>query len=199
MGDRDEVQVARWAAIRERVGACLRELRSGHGPAAVPTSQARLSGDLEDLGYHVTQSMISRYEQGVLDAPLTLERLVGWALCCASLSAPAFRELMELAGFHLPWTPEDLRHFDELLARYRSLPLPDQVVLKRKLLWHVLGLRATALDSPEPPRGAMEGARGNSTAGPAGDGGEDGENQVSPGSQSGGSFRRARSEEQLRR
>jgi hypothetical protein len=131
MGDRDEVQVARWTAIRDRVGECLRELRAGAAETAVPTSQARLSGDLEDLGYHVTQSMISRYEQGQLDAPLTLERLVGWALCCASLSAPAFRELMELAGFHLPWSQDDLRHFDGLLARYRSLPLPDQVVLRR--------------------------------------------------------------------
>jgi hypothetical protein len=63
---------------------------------------------------------------------------------------------MELAGFHLPWTPEDLRHFDELLARYRTLPLPDQVVLKRKLLWHVLGLRAAGLDAPEPRRASLE-------------------------------------------
>ncbi|MBI3970586.1 MAG: hypothetical protein HY332_04795 [Chloroflexi bacterium] len=143
MADRDEVQVARWSAIRERVGACLRELRV----SAAATSQARLSGDLEDLGYHVTQSMISRYEQGVLDAPLTLERLVGWALCCASLSAPAFRELMELAGYYVPWSSEDLAHFDTMLRRYRALPLPDQIVLRRKLLWHVLGLRTA--DAPE--------------------------------------------------
>jgi hypothetical protein len=143
MGDRDEVQVARWSAIRERVGECLRELRTSaaDGTGGGPTSQARLSGDLEDLGYHVTQSMISRYEQGVLDAPLTLERLVGWALCCASLSAPAFRELMGLAGYHLPLALEDLGHFDDMLRRYRALPLPDQIVLRRKVLWHVLGLR----------------------------------------------------------
>lgn len=137
MADRDEVQVARWGAIRDRVGSCLRELRIGEGAA---TSQARLSGDLEDLGYHVTQSMISRYEQGLLEQPLTLERLVGWALCCASLSAPAFRELLGLAGYFLPWQAEDLTRFDRTLHQYRALPLPDQIVLRRKLLWHVLGL-----------------------------------------------------------
>ncbi len=142
MSDRDEVQVARWTAIRERVGECLRELRTGAGPDGNSTSQARLSGDLEDLGYHVTQSMISRYEQGVLDAPLSRERLVGWALCCASLSAPTFRELMELAGFYLPLSQEDLAHFDTMLRRYRALSLPDQIVLRRKLLWHILGLRS---------------------------------------------------------
>jgi len=74
--------VARWSAIKGRVGASLRELRfteSGH-------SQARLAGELEELGYHVTQSMVSRYEQGLLDAPLTLERMVGWA-CAANPSA----------------------------------------------------------------------------------------------------------------
>jgi len=136
MADRDEVQVARWGAIRERVGTRLRELRMSEDV----TSQARLSGDLEDLGYHVTQSMISRYEQGQLEQPLTLERLVGWALCCASLSAPAFRELLELAGYLLPWSIEDLARFDRTLRQYRALPLPDQIVLRRKLLWHVLGL-----------------------------------------------------------
>ena len=66
----------------------------------------------------------------------------GWALCCASLSAPTFRELMELAGFYLPLSPEDLTHFDTILRRYRALPLPDQIVLRRKLLWHILGLRS---------------------------------------------------------
>lgn len=144
MADRDEVQVARWGAIRERVGSCLRELRLGEGPpgpgGAPGTSQARLSGDLEDLGYHVTQSMISRYEQGQLEQPLTLERLVGWALCCASLSAPAFRELLGLAGYLLPWSPDDFLRFDRTLLQYRALPLPDQIVLRRSLLWHVLGL-----------------------------------------------------------
>lgn len=151
MADRDEVQVARWSQIRERVGECLRDLRLG----SEATSQARLSGDLEDLGYHVTQSMISRYEQGLLEAPLTLERLVGWALCCASLSAPAFRELLELAGYYLPWSLEDLSRFDRLLRHYRALPLPDQIVLRRSLLWNVLGLRAS--DAGREERGGHDG------------------------------------------
>jgi hypothetical protein len=143
VADRDEVQVARWGAIKERVGAYLRELRTGGAQrrSQPELSQARLSGDLEDLGYHVTQSMISRYEQGQLDAPLTLERLVGWALCCASLSSPAFRELLALAGYYLPWSEEDLRNFDAMLRHYRTLPLPDQIVFRRKLLWHILGMR----------------------------------------------------------
>ena len=143
MADRDEVQVARWGAIKERIGACLRELRTGRAShrAQPEMSQARLSGDLEDLGYHVTQSMISRYEQGQLDAPLTLERVVGWALCCASLATPAFRELLALAGYYLPWSDDDLRSFDATLRHYRTLPLPDQVVFRRKLLWHILGMR----------------------------------------------------------
>jgi hypothetical protein len=162
MADRDEVQVARWSQIRERVGECLRDLRL----SSAATSQARLSGDLEDLGYHVTQSMISRYEQGLLEAPLTLERLVGWALCCGSLSAPAFRELLELAGYYLPWSQEDLTRFDRLLRHYRALPLPDQIVLRRSLLWNVLGIRAAEGSRAEgdgaPP------ARGTTGGGPAG-------------------------------
>ncbi len=140
MGDRDEVQIARWGAIKERVGAYLRQLRQGKA------SQAQLSGEMEELGYHVTQSMISRYEQGQSEAPLTLERLVGWALCCGSLSSPAFRELLALAGYYLPWTEEDLRSFDDTLRHYRSLPLTDQMVLRRKLLWHILGIRESADD-----------------------------------------------------
>lgn len=140
MADRDEVQTARWKAIRERVGMYLRSLRLQSGA----TSQARLSIDLEALGYRMTQSMVSRYEQGILDAPLSLERLAGWALCCQGLSAPMFMDLMSLVGFHLPWSIGDLQRFDELLVRYRALPLPDQVVFRRSLLWHVLGLRANA-------------------------------------------------------
>ena len=66
--------------------------------------------------------------------------LVGWALCCASLAAPAFRELLGLAGYYLPWSEDDLGRFDRTLRQYRALPLPDQIVLRRKLLWHVLGL-----------------------------------------------------------
>jgi hypothetical protein len=132
MSDRDEVQVARWSAIKGRVGSTLRELR--------PRSQARLAGELEELGYHVTQSMVSRYEQGLLDAPLTLERMVGWALCCEALSSLAFKELLSLAGYYLPWSERDLEAFDDLLHSYRSLSLADQVVLRGRLLWHILGI-----------------------------------------------------------
>lgn len=133
MSERDEVQVARWTAIRNRVGSRLRELRHGY-------SQAKLSGDLEDLGYHLTQSRISRIEQGLIEQPLSLERLTGWALCCEALSAPAFKQLLRMAGFRLPWADDDLRRFDDLLRHYRRLPIPDQIVLRRKLLWHLLGL-----------------------------------------------------------
>jgi hypothetical protein len=139
MSDRDEVQVARWTAIKTRVGANLRELRQGTHVGDT-RSQARLAGELEELGYHVTQSMVSRYEQGLLDAPLTLERIVGWALCCEGLSSRAFRELLSLAGYYLPWSNSDLRSFDDLLTSYRGLSLTDQLVLRAKLLWHVLGI-----------------------------------------------------------
>jgi len=139
MSDRDEVQVARWTAIKSRVGANLRELRHGQH-AGDPRSQARLSGELEELGYHVTQSMVSRYEQGLLDAPLTLERIVGWALCCEGLSSKAFKDLLALAGYYVPWSTADLKAFDELLRSYRRLSLADQLVLRGRLLWHVLGL-----------------------------------------------------------
>jgi transcriptional regulator with XRE-family HTH domain len=139
VSDRDEVQVARWTAIKARVGASLRELRQGHGQTT-SRSQARLAGELEELGYHVTQSMVSRYEQGVLEAPLTLERIVGWALCCEALSSRAFRELLSLAGYYLPWSEADLLAFDSLLRSYRRLSLTDQVVLRGRLLWHILGI-----------------------------------------------------------
>ena len=138
MSDRDEVQVARWSAIKGRVGCCLRELRQHD--ARLPRSQARLAGELEELGYHVTQSMVSRYEQGLLDAPLTLERIVGWGLCCEALSSTAFRELLALAGFYLPWDEAELASFDDLLRSYRQLSLADQVVLRGRLLWHILGI-----------------------------------------------------------
>lgn len=138
MADRDHVQIARWGAIKVRVGTCLREMRQEH--PARPRSQARLAGDLEELGYHVTQSMISRYEQGILDAPLTLERVVGWALCCEALSSRAFQELLQLAGYYLPWVDGDLAAFDDLLRSYRRLPLIDQLAVRERLLWHVLGL-----------------------------------------------------------
>jgi hypothetical protein len=139
MSDRDEVQVARWTAIKARVGTNLRQLRHGQH-AGDPRSQARLAGELEELGYHVTQSMVSRYEQGLLDAPLTLERIVGWALCCEGLSSRAFKDLLSLAGYYLPWSSTDLRAFDDLLRSYRRLSLAEQIVLRGRLLWHVLGI-----------------------------------------------------------
>src|SRR5438128_3934586 len=144
MSDRDEVQVARWAAIKSRVGISLRELRQGQHVVDVTLfgsrSQARLAGELEELGYHVTQSMVSRYEQGLLDAPLTLERIVGWALCCEALSSQAFKEVSALAGYYLPWNGADLTAFDDLLRSYRRLSLADQVVVRGRLLWHILGI-----------------------------------------------------------
>ena len=152
MSDRDEVQVARWSAIKGRVGASLRELRQGqHAPPSAldaasssSRSQARLAGELEELGYHVTQSMVSRYEQGLLDAPLTLERMVGWALCCEALSSHAFKELLALAGYYLPWNEADLAAFDDLLRSYRRLSLADQVVVRGRLLWHILGIEPSS-------------------------------------------------------
>ena len=138
MSDRDEVQVARWTAIKGRVGSCLREMRQDWPQPS--RSQAKLAGDLEDLGYHVTQSMVSRYEQGLLDAPLTLERIVGWALCCEALSSAVFSELLALAGYYLPWSDADLAAFDDLLRSYRQLSLTDQVVVRGRLLWHILGI-----------------------------------------------------------
>jgi hypothetical protein len=148
VSDRDEVQVARWSAIKGRVGASLRDLRQGqHGIESTilgsSRSQARLAGELEELGYHVTQSMVSRYEQGLLDAPLTLERMVGWALCCEALSSEAFKELLALAGYYLPWNAADLAAFDDLLRSYRRLSLTDQLVLRGRLLWHILGIEAS--------------------------------------------------------
>jgi hypothetical protein len=142
MSDRDEVQVARWSAIKGRVGASLRDLRVSHMHGTGPRSQARLAGELEELGYHVTQSMVSRYEQGLLEAPLTLERMVGWALCCESLSSEAFKELLALAGYYLPWQSADLTAFDDLLRSYRRLSLTDQIVVRTRLLWHILGIES---------------------------------------------------------
>ena len=145
MSDRDEVQVARWRAIKGRVGTALRELRQGDGRGPLtPRSQARLAVELEELGYHVTQSMVSRYEQGLLDAPLTLERIVGWALCCEALSSQAFKEVLALAGYYLPWNSADLKAFDDLLRSYRRLSLADQVVVRGRLLWHILGIETSS-------------------------------------------------------
>jgi hypothetical protein len=144
LSDRDEVQVARWSAIKGRVGTSLREIRQSDAPVAGSRSQARLAGELEELGYHVTQSMVSRYEQGLLDAPLTLERMVGWALCCEGLSSAAFKELLALAGYYLPWAEADLLAFDEMLRSYRRLSLIDQLALRGRLLWHILGIESSA-------------------------------------------------------
>ena len=142
MSDRDEVQVARWSAIKGRVGASLRELRLNDAGTTATRSQARLAGELEELGYHVTQSMVSRYEQGVLEAPLTLERMVGWALCCEALSSRAFKELLSMAGYYLPWNDADMVAFDDLLRSYRRLSLADQVAVRARLLWHILGIQS---------------------------------------------------------
>ena len=147
VSDRDEVQVARWSAIKGRVGTSLRELRQGQHAGDTSAfgsrSQARLAGELEELGYHVTQSMVSRYEQGLLEAPLTLERMVGWALCCEGLGSQAFKELLVLAGYYLPWTRADMEAFDDLLRSYRRLSLIDQVAVRGRLLWHILGIEVS--------------------------------------------------------
>ncbi|HEY8173896.1 MAG TPA: hypothetical protein VIH21_12490 [Dehalococcoidia bacterium] len=135
MPERDEIQVARWDAIRNQIGSGLRGMR-GRG-----RSQAQLAWELDELGFHISQSMVSRYEQGQGEVPLTLERMVGWALCCDALSSVHLRELLELAGYTLPWTLGDMRQFDDLLRRYRALSRPDQMVLRRKMLWHLLGLQ----------------------------------------------------------
>lgn len=138
MAERDEIQVARWDAIRKRIGTGLRGMR-GDG-----RSQAQLAWELDELGFHVSQSMVSRYEQGQGEVPLTLERMVGWALCCDALGSQHLGEILELSGFALPWTRGDMNHFDELLRRYRALSRPDQMALRRRMLWHLLGLRQSA-------------------------------------------------------
>lgn len=138
MADRDEAQAARWEAIQQRVGVALRDIRRAR------LSQARLSGELESLGFHVTQSMICRYEQGMRATPLSLERLVGWALCCDSLASATFHRVLRLAGYYLPWGDKDLKSFDRLLSHYRRLSPVDQMVLRRRLLWHILGIQEEA-------------------------------------------------------
>lgn len=138
MPERDEVQADRWDAIRGRMAHRLRNMR-GSG-----RSQAQLAWELDELGFHVSQSMVSRYEQGLGEVPLTLERLVGWAMCCDALSSEDLGELLELAGYTLPFTLADMRQFDDLLHRYRALSRPDQIVLRRRMLWHLLGLQPRA-------------------------------------------------------
>ena len=134
MPERDEVQIARWDVIRNRVGSGLRGMR------APGRSQAQLAWELDELGFHISQSMVSRYEQGQGEVPLTLERMVGWALCCDALSSEHLREILELGGYTLPWTAGDMKQFDELLRKYRALSRPDQMVLRRRMLWHLLGV-----------------------------------------------------------
>jgi hypothetical protein len=69
--------------------------------------------------------------------------MVGWALCCEGLSSTAFKELLALAGYYLPWHEADLEAFDDLLRSYRRLSLIDQIVLRGRLLWHILGIEAS--------------------------------------------------------
>jgi hypothetical protein len=135
MPERDELQIARWDAIRNQVGDGLRGMR----PRG--RSQAQLAWELDELGFHISQSMVSRYEQGQGEVPLSLERLVGWALCCDALSSEHLRQILELSGYALPWTRGDMKQFDDLLRRYRALSRPDQMVLRKKMLWHLVGMR----------------------------------------------------------
>jgi hypothetical protein len=115
MPERDELQIARWDAIRDRIGSGLRGMR------APGRSQAQLAWELDELGFH--------------------ERMVGWALCCDALGSEHLRDLLDLAGYALPFTHADMKHFDDLLRRYRALSRPDQMVLRRRMLWHLLGVR----------------------------------------------------------
>lgn len=143
MPERDEIQIARWGAIRDRIGSGLRDMR-GQG-----RSQAQLAWELDELGFHISQSMVSRYEQGQGEVPLTLERMVGWALCCDALSSEHLRDLLDIAGYALPFTRGDMTQFDDLLRKYRALSRSDQMVLRRRMLWHLLGLRPrTAREVP---------------------------------------------------
>jgi hypothetical protein len=144
MPERDEVQIARWGAIRDRIGDGLRSIRGQS------RSQAQLAWELDELGFHISQSMVSRYEQGQGEVPLTLERIVGWALCCDALSSEHLREILELAGYVLPFTRGDMAQFDNLLRRYRALSRPDQMVLRRRMLWHLLGLQPRSVRMKDP-------------------------------------------------
>ena len=143
MPERDAIQVARWDAIRKQIGGNLRQMRGRD------RSQASLAWEMDELGFHISQSMVSRYEQGQGEVPLTLERMVGWALCCDALSSRHLRELLELAGYALPWTRGDMMHFDDLLSRYRALSRPDQMTLRRRMLWHLLGLQPRRMSAEE--------------------------------------------------
>ena len=69
--------------------------------------------------------------------------MVGWALCCEGLGSQAFKELLVLAGYYLPWTRADMEAFDDLLRSYRRLSLIDQVAVRGRLLWHILGIEVS--------------------------------------------------------
>ena len=58
--------------------------------------------------------------------------------------AIADKELLSLAGFYLPWDDADLNAFDDLLRSYRRLSLADQVVVRGRLLWHILGIEPSS-------------------------------------------------------
>ena len=60
---------------------------------------------------------------------------------CDALSSEHLREILELGGYSLPWTRGDMAQFDDLLRKYRALSRPDQMVVRRWLLWHLLGLQ----------------------------------------------------------
>jgi len=145
MPERDEVQIARWDAIRTRVGDGLRQMR---GPAR---SQAQLAYEMDELGFHVSQSMVSRYEQGQGEVPLSLERMVGWALCCDALSSEHLRDMLGLAGYALPWTAGDMKQFDLLLRKFRAMSPADQMVLRKRMLWHLLGIAPLVRSREEQP------------------------------------------------
>ena len=114
-------------------------MRQAEPGAGGSRSQARLAGELEELGYHVTQSMVSRYEQGLLEAPLTLERMVGWALCCEALSA----RLQGAAGPGrvLPAVDAaDLRRSTTCCELPTAEPGRPGGRCADGLLWHILGI-----------------------------------------------------------
>jgi len=58
MSDRDEVQVARWSAIKGRVGSSLRELRQTDLYGAGTRSQARLAGVVGTIAEELTVSVV---------------------------------------------------------------------------------------------------------------------------------------------
>ena len=70
--------------------------------------------------------MVSRYEQGQGEVPLSLERMVGWALCCDALSSGHLHEMLELGGYSLPWTRGDMKQFDDLLRSSARCPRPTR-------------------------------------------------------------------------